>query len=86
MGWFQNQFWANIVLSDMKKLNLDGPDGSASYWHDLAKASICHTGGGLLMIWAGTLDKGRMYLVFLSGNKNAEMYCITLKSSLLLFA
>ena len=44
----------NIIWSDDKKFNLDGPDGFSYYWHDLLKeAEISLTGsqaGGNAMI------------------------------------
>ncbi|VDN33846.1 unnamed protein product [Cylicostephanus goldi] len=47
--------WTRIVWSDEKKFNLDGPDGLASYWHDLRKEPLHFSrrnfGGGNVMVW-----------------------------------
>uniref|UniRef100_A0A8R1EFC6 Uncharacterized protein n=1 Tax=Caenorhabditis japonica TaxID=281687 RepID=A0A8R1EFC6_CAEJA len=47
--------WENILFSDEKKWNLDGPDGNRSYWRDLRKDpqlfSKRNFGGGSLMVW-----------------------------------
>ena len=44
-----------LFFSDEKKLNLDGPDGLSSYWHDLKREekgySTRHQGGPFLMMW-----------------------------------
>jgi len=50
------------MLSDEKKLNLDGPDGFKFYWHDLWEEpkifSKRQFGDGSVMIWAGVSSNG----------------------------
>jgi len=52
MSWAQK--WENVILSDEKKFNLDGPDGNTCYWRNL-KASVAfftnrNFGGSMLMV------------------------------------
>ncbi|KAF0702422.1 hypothetical protein AaE_015946 [Aphanomyces astaci] len=79
--------WDQIVFSDEKKFNLDGPDGLQYYWHDLRKEE--HTflsrqnGGGSVMIWAGFSSKGRTEIAFLQGHQDSYAYCDTVANYLL---
>ncbi|CDF32825.1 unnamed protein product [Chondrus crispus] len=81
--------WANVVWSDEKKFNLDGPDGFAFYWHYLRKDrkvfSKRQQGGDLVMVWGAFSGKKKYDLVVLEGKQNALKYIQTLETNLLPF-
>ncbi|CDF37417.1 unnamed protein product [Chondrus crispus] len=81
--------WANVVWSDEKKFNLDGPDGFAFYWHDLRKdrkvLSKRQQGGDSVMVWGAFAGKKKCDLVVLEGKQNVLMYIQTLETNLLPF-
>lgn len=70
--------WSNVVFSDEKKFNLDGPDCCAFYWHALDKEDdpkgSRNFGGGSLMVWAGFSSKGTVPICFISTRTNSGMY------------
>lgn len=76
MSWITE--WENVIWSDEKKFNLDGPDGYAYYWHDLRKEEISfskrHTGGGSLMIWGCFNYHGKSSLAIINGSLNQYNY------------
>lgn len=81
------QIFNRIVFTDEKKFNLDGPDGSQYYWHDLRKEkkylSKRRFGGGSVMVWAGFGINGTTDIVFLDGNVNSYKYCDVIGDNLL---
>lgn len=85
MTW--NKDWRQIVWSDEKKFNLDGPDGFAYYWHDLRKEeqifSTRAQGGGSVMIWASFGWGGKSSLCFINGRMNSNGYREVLKNHLI---
>jgi transposase len=58
--------WQNVIFSDEKKFNLDGPDSYSCYWHDLRGINDPQTkrnyGGGSLMVWGGFSYSGKLTL------------------------
>ena len=83
----QNEKWHNVLFTDEKKFNLDGPDGSQYYWHDLRKEpETCFSrnfGGGTVMVWGGFCYKGTLPLAWISTRMTAEKYTDLLEISLL---
>lgn len=81
--------WTNVVFSDEKKFNLDGPDGFQYYWHDLRKEpqlfSKRNFGGGSLMLWAAFSMHGRTHLLKCDGRMNSEKYVNMLETELITF-
>lgn len=81
--------WTNVVFSDEKKFNLDGPDGFHYYWHDLRKEpQLCtkrNFGGGSLMLWAGFSMHGKTHLLKCDGRMNSQKYIDMLETELIAF-
>ncbi|GAB0087664.1 fat-like cadherin-related tumor suppressor homolog [Sergentomyia squamirostris] len=78
-----------VIFSDEKKFNLDGPDGLNSYWRDLRKEpryfSKRNFGGGSLMIWGAFCAEGTLKLQFTSHKMKSRDYIIVLRSRILPF-
>lgn len=79
--------WNNVIFSDEKKFNLDGPDGFRMFWYDpgLDKKifSKRQNGDGSVMVWAGFSTNGKTNLVVLDGRQTATTYISTLEENLL---
>ena len=82
--------WKYVIFSDGKKLNMDGPDGFAHYWHDLRKEpryfSTRQQGGQSVMVWGAIAYDGTSNLVFISEKQDSKVYCNVLEEGLLPFA
>lgn len=82
--------WDEVIFSDEKKFNLDGPDGCQFYWHDLRKEEenffSRQMGGQSVMVWAGFSAKGKTKIAFLEGKQDSRKYIDTLWNYLLPFA
>lgn len=76
-----------VVFSDEKKWNLDGPDGFAYYWRDLRKERRIFSkrgfGGGSVMTWAAITRFGTLALEFVDGRMNSDRYQTLLTDNLL---
>lgn len=86
LGW-DHPNWRQVIFSDEKKFNLDGPDGLSSYWRDLRKEpeifSTRQQGGGSVMIWGAISYHGTMSMVGVEGNMDSKYYCEVLEQALL---
>lgn len=85
MSWTTE--WRNVIFSDEKKFNLDGPDGYQYYWHDLRKERETmysrNFGGGTVMVWAAIGYCGASPICFISTKMNAAKYTELLEEVLL---
>jgi len=82
-----SQAWENVLFSDEKKFNLDGPDGAQYYWHDIRDEREVRMsrnyGGGSLMIWGAFSIKGKLPLAFITTKMNSKKYTEMLETSLI---
>lgn len=92
MEWYQQvqnlgPTWNNVIFSDEKKFNLDGPDGLNCYWHDLRKEKLRFSkrqqGGGGIMFWGGIGSAGKTPLVRVNGKMDSRLYQQCLRENLL---
>ncbi|PIC48847.1 hypothetical protein B9Z55_007677 [Caenorhabditis nigoni] len=78
-----------IVFSDEKKFNLDGPDGNCFYWRDLRQDprifSRRNFGGGSVMLWGAFCHNKKLELKFTSSRMDSSEYQNVLQSSLVPF-
>ncbi|CDF33332.1 unnamed protein product [Chondrus crispus] len=84
------EFWNTVVFSDEKKFNGDGPDGFASYWHDLRTKerifSKRQNGGFSVMVWGAISLYGVSPIVFMDGRQDSTKYVDVLRHGLLPFS
>lgn len=78
-----------VIFSDEKKFNLDGPDGFNGYWRDLRKEpqyfQTRNFGGGSLMVWGAFTSTATLNMVFTNCRMNSKDYINVLQSSLIPF-
>lgn len=77
--------WRNVVFSDEKKFNLDGPDGYNYYFHDVRKEEQFltrhHSRQGGVMVWGAISYYGAFDLVFVSNKMTGLSYKALLESA-----
>lgn len=87
---FWDKEWSEVVFSDEKKFNLDGPDGFSKCWQDVRKPKPIkesrNFGGGTLMIWAGFSILGKTPLCFISTKMDSKKYVELLDEVLIQFS
>ena len=70
--------YIQVIFSDEKKFNLDGPDGWNYYWRDLRKNQRFfgkrNFGGGSLWVWGAINRGGRVALVPTSTRMDSSQY------------
>ena len=70
--------WKDIVFSDEKRFNFDGPDGFKNYWHEIKKIkpyfSKRQYGDGAVMVWGAFAANGALPIVVTDTRMNAEKY------------
>lgn len=81
--------WKNVIFSDEKKFNLDGPDGYSAYSHDLRHNDpprlSRNFGAGSLMTWAAFSASGKTPICFVGTKMNSTDYTNFLDEVLITF-
>ncbi|KAA8491613.1 Transposable element Tc3 transposase [Porphyridium purpureum] len=86
---WKREEWRDVVFTDEKKWNLDGPDGLKFYWAGLEdEPAVCLSrvyGGQSLMVWGAINGEGKLALLFTkdyySGGQTAAKYVEMLDKS-----
>lgn len=85
---FSPDEWKQVIFSDERKFNLDGPNGCAFCWYDSERGThfVRTSERGWFHHGLGAFsDHGVSELVVASGKQTANMYCKTLEDHLLPF-
>lgn len=87
MSWTEQ--WRQVIFSDEKKFNLDGPDCYSHYWHDLRDKDVTRSkrnfGGGTVMVWGGFSYNSKLPICWISTKMNSVNYCDLLEEVLVPF-
>lgn len=81
--------WTEVIFSDEKKFNLDGPDGYNYYWAGVNTKEVTYSkranGGPSVMVWGCFNLADKSELTFISGNIDSKKYQDVLEKHLLPF-
>lgn len=89
MSW--TDAWRQVIFSDERKFNLDGPDGCQYYWHDLrtekqirmSRNFVRDNNNNNVMVWLGFSYKGMTPVCFISTKMEPAMYIELLEDALI---
>lgn len=87
MSWTSE--WNQVIFSDEKKFNLDGPDMCNFYWHGLGREDdpkgSRNFGGGNVMVWAAFTASRKSQLCWISHRMDSGQYINMLDDVLINF-
>lgn len=76
MSWHEK--WHNVLFTDEKKFNCDGPDGYRYFWYALGSQYPYYSkrigNGGSLMLWCGFMSDKFILFQFIRGTITANKY------------
>ena len=77
------------MFSDEKNINLDGPDSTQCYWHDLRQEKQLFSkrlfSGRYVMVWGAFSVSGKVDLIVMEGKQNSARYINVFEKSIFPF-
>ena len=79
--------WGHTFFVDKRKINFDGSNRFAYYWHDICQDdkifSTSQIGGGNVLVWGAFSALGKAYILFCKNTLNSVENYDILESKLL---